>query len=317
MASLRQGVYIPTTDLAYGELFAYNYAASGPGAGELTPIKIVGFPNATDFHTLGLEYDEPTSTLFVTNHAQAGPRVEIFKLDLSTFVATHVQTLVHPLITIPNSIQLLGSHELYLSNDHYFPSRLHPILSKLETFLGFPWATVVHLTLDTADYSVKTARVVARQAFANGVVLFEGGRTLAVASSSGGAVHLYDVAADRSLALRKKIYLPYLPDNVELKDDSTLLITGHPHMPTLTKWVESRHICHDDEALAAASEDQKRRCEEGTNLSWVTEWSEEGGLRSLFVESIYGSSATTVFDKEAGFGLIAGLYAKGLFTWRE
>ncbi|KAJ2972754.1 hypothetical protein NQ176_g6973 [Zarea fungicola] len=63
--------------------------------------------------------------------------------------------------------------------------------------------------------------------------------------------------------------------------------------------------------------DQKRRCEEGTNLSWVTEWSEEEGLRSLFVESIYGSSATTVFDKEAGFGLIAGLYAKGLFIWRE
>lgn len=312
-----QGIYHPG-ELAHGELFAYNYATSGPGAGALTTIKIVGLPNATDFHTLGLEYDEATSMLFVTNHAQAGPRIEIFKLDLDAFVATHVRTLIHPLLRIPNSIQLLhGGRELYVSNDHHFTTRDHPLLSKLETYLGPPIASIVHLALDPADsYAIKTARVVARQAFANGVALLND-TTLAAASSSGAAVHLYNIEADRALTHKAKIDVPFLPDNVEIKDDKTLLITGHPHIPTLTKFAASRHICNNPERLAAATDKEKHVCETNTGLSWASEWSEENGLRHLFVESTYGSSATTLYDTEHKFGLIAGLYAKGLFTWRD
>lgn len=279
-------------------------------------MRIIGFPNATDFHTLGLEFDEATSTLFVTNHAQAGPRIEVFKLDLDACTATHAKTLTHPLITMPNSMQLLGGHELYVSNDHYFTTRDSPLLAKVETYLALPLASVVHLALDPTDHSVQAARVVARQAFANGVALLNE-TTLAVASSSAGAVHLYAVgAADRSLTHSRQIALPFLPDNVEAKDDGTLLITGHPHLPSLAKFAESRHVCNDDEVLAAASEEEKVMCASTPGLSWVAEWSEEHGLRSIFVESIYGSSATTVWDGKAGFGLIAGLYEKGLFTWR-
>ncbi|OAA74679.1 Six-bladed beta-propeller, TolB-like protein [Akanthomyces lecanii RCEF 1005] len=308
------GVYVPG-HLPHAELFAYNYATSGPGAGNLTPFQIIGFPNATDFHTLGLEFDEATSTLFVTNHAQAGPRIEIFRLDLDALTATHAATLTHPLITIPNSIQLLGSHELYVSNDHYFTTREAPLLSKIETYLALPLASVVHLALDPTDYTVQSARVVARQAFANGVALLNDS-TLAVASSSAGAVQLYTVDADRSLTRSRQITLPFLPDNVEIKDGRTLLITGHPHLPSLAKFAQSRHVCNDPEVLAAASDEERAMCASTPGLSWVAEWSEEHGLRSIFVESIYGSSATTLWDGKAGFGLIAGLYEKGLFTWR-
>lgn len=52
------------------------------GADELYQFKIIGFPIATDFHTLGLALDEATATLFDTNHAQAGSRIQVFKLDL-------------------------------------------------------------------------------------------------------------------------------------------------------------------------------------------------------------------------------------------
>ncbi|KAJ6781859.1 hypothetical protein PWT90_08920 [Aphanocladium album] len=308
------GIYVPG-DLAHGDLYAYNYAASGPGAGELTQFKIIGFPNATDFHTLGLEFDEATSTLFVTNHAQAGARIEVFKLDLDKFTATHVKTLTHPLITTPNSIQLLGSHEFYVSNDHYFTTRQSILLSKIEAYLALPISNVLHLTLDPATYEIKTVDVAARLAFANGVVLLNE-TTLAVASSSAGVVYLYHVEADKSLTYQKQIVTPFLPDNVELKDEKTLLISGHPHLPSLAKFAESRHICNEPEVLATASEEEKELCAKSPGLSWVAEWSEEQGLRNIFVESIYGSSATSLFDSKAGFGLIAGLYEKGLFTWR-
>ncbi|OAA48033.1 Six-bladed beta-propeller, TolB-like protein [Beauveria brongniartii RCEF 3172] len=313
------GIKIPG-ELPQAELFAYNYATSGAGAGALTPFKIIGFPGVGDFRALGLEIDEPTSTLFVTSHAQAGPRIEVFHLDLDRFTATHAATLTHPLLNQPNSIQLLGGggggHELYVSNDHYFTARKTPVLAKIETLLGLPFASVVHVSLDPVDYAVQSARVVARLPFANGVALVNE-TTLAVASSSGGAVHLYRVGADRSLTLTTKITLPFLPDNVELKDGKTLLITGHPHLPSLAAIAQSRHVCNDAELLAAAaSDEEKEACAKAIGLSWVAEWSEEQGLRNVFVESIYGSSTTTVWDGEAGFGLTTGLYEKGLFTWR-
>ncbi|KAM3454530.1 hypothetical protein MY3296_002987 [Beauveria thailandica] len=313
------GIKIPG-QLPQAELFAYNYATSGAGAGALTPLDIIGFPGVGDFRALGLEIDEATSTLFVTSHAQAGPRIEVFRLDLDRFTATHAATLTHPLLNQPNSIQLLGGggRELYVSNDHYFSARATPVLARIETLLGLPFANVVHVSLDPADdYAVRSARVVARLPFANGVALVNK-TTLAVASSSGGAVHLYRVGADRSLTLRTRITLPFLPDNVELKDDDgkTLLISGHPHLPSLAAIAKSRHVCNDAEVLAAASDEEKEACAKAIGLSWVAEWSEEQGLRNVFVESIYGSSTTTVWDGQAGFGLITGLYEKGLFTWR-
>ncbi|KAM3464659.1 hypothetical protein NHJ6243_002223 [Beauveria neobassiana] len=310
------GVGIPG-ELPQTELFAYNYATSGAGAGALTPFKMIGFPGVGDFRALGLEIDEPSSSLFVASHAQAGPRIEVFHLDLDDFTATHAATLTHPLLNQPNSIQLLGGrHELYVSNDHYFTARKTPVLAKIETLLGLPFASVVHVSLDPVDYAVQSARVVARLPFANGVALLND-TTLAVASSSGGAVHLYRVEADRSLTRKRtKITVPFLPDNLSLKDGKTLLITGHPHLPSLTAIAKSRHVCNDAEMLATASDEEKEACAKAIGLSWVVEWSEEQGLRNVFVESIYGSSTTTVWDGEAGFGLMTGLYEKGLFTWR-
>lgn len=111
--------------------------------------------------------------------------------------------------------------------------------------------------------------------------------------------------------------VPFSPDNIEIKDDRTLLIAGHPHVPSLGKYAVSRHVCRDAARLAAADEEQKETCRSFGGLSAVAEWSEEGGLRSRFVESIYGTSATALWDETAKFGLIAGLYGDGIFTWRE
>lgn len=296
-------------------MFTYNYAESGRGAGALTPLQIIGLPNATDFRTVGLAYDAATSALFVASHAQAGPRIEVFRLDLDAMTATHARTLTHPLLRSPNAMALLGNHEVYVSNDHYFSTRTWPVLANAEMYLTLPIASVVHLVLDPADYSIRSARVVARVPFANGIARLND-TTLAVASSSAGTVRFYAVAADRSLTFTKQIALPFLPDNLARKDTSTLLIAGHPHLPSLALFAESRHVCNDPAVLAAASDKQKDFCVNVPGLSWVAEWSEEHGLRSLFVESVYGTSTTALWDGEAGFGLITGLYEKGLFTWR-
>jgi hypothetical protein len=49
--------------------------------------------------------------------------------------------------------------------------------------------------------------------------------------------------------------------------------------------------------------------------SWTAEWSDSDGLKNLYVDTEYPSSSTVV--KAQGIGIIVGLYAKGIFVWRD
>lgn len=118
--------------------------------------------------------------------------------------------------------------------------------------------------------NIKRATVAARLALANGVTLLDQ-TTLALTSSSGGFVNLYSVKADKPLTYKKQIMLSFMPDSLELKDDNTMLITGHPHLPSLAKFAESRHICNETDVLAAASGEDKKMCAKPSGLSWVAQ----------------------------------------------
>ncbi|KAH8648450.1 putative paraoxonase [Xylariales sp. PMI_506] len=304
-----------------GDLFVYHYGRpEGSDIDALERIELVNYEPGDDFHSLGVAFHEPTSTLFVANNRHDGPHVDLFKLDLKASTATHIRSIQHPFIHGPNSIVLVSESEFYVTNDHYFLMINGRLLSLLETYLSFPLGTVVHV--DISDPETVSANVVARVPFANGIE-FVNDTTLAVAATSRSAVYLYDVvhvnttSSIPSLTYKSKIQLPFSVDNLSVSKDGRLLMAGHPHPPSLTKFATTRHVCNDAAELANSDAGVKEYCRTGTTASWVSQWTEETGLKHLYADIEYPSSSTATIDSEMGVGFITGLYAKGILMWRE
>lgn len=312
IASFIKGIFLPGP-VAPARLYAYDYkAASIPDSEALKGIELAGFSAGADFHTLGMAYDPKTSTLYVINHARAGSRIDMFKLDTGTLVATHVGTIQHPLIHAPNALALINGDEFYVTNDHFFTAKQSRILSQIETLLAPPAATVVHVKLHAGRVEAKVA---ARMPYANGIELINS-TTVAVASTTRGAVYMYTTAQDpATLQYHSQLRLPFMPDNLSLSGGK-LMIAGHAHMSSLVKFAKTRHVCNDPEELAKASADIKDYCPRAATTSWVSEWSEAEGLKHLYVDTEYPTSATATRDAARGVGIIAGLYAKGILVWR-
>ncbi|KAF4339236.1 serum paraoxonase lactonase 3 [Fusarium beomiforme] len=295
------------------ELWAYDYTnPNGPDAESLKRIKLAGFPHASDFHSLGMAFDHETSNLFVVSHAQAGSRIELFNLDIGSLTASYIQTVQHPLINAPNAIALINGHEFYVTNDHYITKKQSFLLSNLETYLGTPTGTVVHVSLKDSEIDV---RVAAWVPFANGIEILNG-TTVAVASSSRAAIYMFNTSNATTFKETSKIILPFLPDNLSGSGDK-LMIAGHGNMPTLAKFTQSRRICNDPFEYERADTSAKELCKNISAVSWVSEWSESEGLKHLYVDTEYPSSSTVVKDAGRGVGIISGLYAKGILIWRE
>ncbi|KAI2628240.1 hypothetical protein GGS21DRAFT_248786 [Xylaria nigripes] len=302
------------------ELFAYKYGDPSLSDSEsLVRIELVGFDS--ELRTLGLEYHEPSSTLFVTNHRRQGSRIEQFHLDLESLTATHKRSLSHPLIRAPNSITVLSESEFFFTNQHYFTARDSPrLLWLLETYMALPIGSIVHARI-LEDGSVDAA-VVGKQAYPNGMALLNE-TTLAVASTNKRLVYLYSLSADKtqshpSLRSESSIWLDFLPDNLAIsKADGALLIAGHPHLPSLNKYSQSRQVCNRPDRYAEGGKKAEEMCASMGAASWVSEWTPGGGLKHVYAGWEYPSSTTAVRDREKGVGIVTGLYAKGLMVWRD
>ncbi|KAI8629759.1 putative paraoxonase [Xylariaceae sp. FL1651] len=319
------GIFLPEP-VSSGRLYIYNYKDTGATDDEaLKQLTFVDFKHESDFHSLGMAYDESTSTLFVASHRHDHPAIEMFKLDLSAYTATHLRSIQHPLVHGPNSIVLLNDHELYVTNNNHFLVRDHHLLNQLETYLGLPGGTIVHVDISPVlkdPTALVDANVVARVSFANGIEMLND-TTAVVASSGKATVYFFSVtkptdkASPPTFTLTSQVRMPFLPDNLSVSKDGALMIAGHPHMPTLGKFAKTRHICNAPEELAKADSEMQETCRTLAAPSWAARWTEEGGLENLYADVEYPSSATTARDSDRKMGIIAGLYAKGLLVWKE
>lgn len=321
------GIFLPGP-VPGAEFYAYAYAELDDDK-SLTRLEIVEYTPGEDLHTLGLAFDEDTSSLFVANHRHDGSRVDVFHLDFESHTLRHGHSIQHPLIHGPNSILLVNSHEFYVTNDHYFLAKDHPILSKLETFTSFPTGTLVHVDMspllqDPAGAAVVDAEVVARLPFANGIELVNE-TTLAVASTNSASIRLYSItpppsgSKERHPTLRHNASIPlsFLPDNLSKSSDGAIVAAGHPHAISLAKFTASRHICNSPEELVKAELSVREGCETMKAGSWVSQWTEAEGVRNLYVGTDYPTSSTAARDLGRKTGIISGLYAKGLLVWRD
>ncbi|KAI1329772.1 putative paraoxonase [Xylariaceae sp. FL0255] len=314
------GIFLPGP-VANGELYIYDYAHENlDDEKALRKITFVDFALAeSDFHSLGLAYDEASSTLFVANHRHDAPAIEQFKLDLKALTATHVRSIQHPSISAPNAIALVNEHELYVTNDHHFLPRYNPILNKIETYLSFPGGTVTHVVIPPTVTAPVTANTVTQLPFANGIELLNT-TTAAVASTIHGRIYFYSISKSTSgtpiFTKTSHVTVNFLPDNLSQSKDGALIIAGHAHAPSLEKFARSRALCNGtpDEKK---TEEEKTTCAKMIAPSWAARWTEDRGVEDLYASYDYPSSATAVRDSERGFGIISGLYAKGILVWRD
>lgn len=261
---------------------------------------------------MGLAFDTTTSTLYAINHSRySGSNIESFNVSVSSHTLTHVQTLKHPLIHTPNAIQLLSNGKMYVTNEHYIRAADSFILSQIETFGAIPGGNVVYVDTTTSD-----VKLLARLPFANGIVKLND-TTLVVASSSTPGLYFYSIAPDGiGLKLVNIIRTPAGPDNLSVDGKGKVLIAGHPYAPEIEEVAHGRGECHEN-----GTEEQRKKCTCWAP-SWVGEWSEEGGLKTLLKDSGKGengicSSSTAVRDVRKGVGMVTMLYGKGLVMFRE
>ncbi|KAF2089234.1 hypothetical protein K490DRAFT_37314, partial [Saccharata proteae CBS 121410] len=294
-----------------GKLYLYHY--TDPSAIPV-PITFLDFPGgAQDFHPLGIEYHSPTSTLFVINHASTGSVIEIFTLspNQNPPTAHHTRTLSHPLIWTPNSLIALSSHDLLVTNDHYFRRSDHPWLALLETYAVIPGGSVVHIDLRAPEQNMEITTL-AHAPFANGIARLND-TSIAVAALTALETRFYDLElhdnSPPTLTFRSSVQLPFFPDNLHVDGSGALLIAGHAHPPSLDKAIMRRLECLEEGESALGREDCRMDAP-----SWVSEWREGVGRRDLFVGTEYGSACTVVRDSRRGTWIVTGLYARGIFA---
>jgi arylesterase/paraoxonase len=299
----RQGTFLPTNPRTDGHAAIWMYDYTSP-SGLLT--RLVPSPELPDFHPLGIAFDAPSATLYVINHSRfSGPVIEIFTLDIAAATLQHKQSFTHDLLHAPNALHILGDGKLYVSNDHYITARTSLLLSKIETFANVPGGSVAFVDIKNPAES----KIVARLGFANGVARLNES-TLVVASTSAPGIYFYDIdTATFDLKRTDFVRTPAAPDNLSVDAAGRLLIVGHPFAPRLMGVSQRRAGCVDES-------DDACRCD---SPSWVGEWSEEKGLRTVLADGggEVCSSSTAVRDVGRGVGVVSMLYGRGIVVFEE
>lgn len=133
-----------------------------------------------------------------------------------------------------------------------------------------------------------------------------------MASSSKPGVYLYDIREDYELEFKRVIRTKAAVDNLSVDMKGTLLLAGHPSAIELMKVSKGRPNCDPESEIEAEREACECRAP-----SWVAEWTERGGLKTLYQGYDFCSSTTMVRDVERGWGLVTGLYERGVMIVRE
>ncbi|TLD14888.1 hypothetical protein PspLS_10808, partial [Pyricularia sp. CBS 133598] len=320
-----------------GQIWLYRYskdvvAADDDATMRLQRFGLSGFPEPKLFHPIGIAFDHPTETLFVLNNDVRGPRLEVFRYKPSIIspLLKHLGTIEHPLIYSPNSVEVVSSTELYITNDHRFPARYHPILSTLENYLLLAKGTVVRVKLSSKPSTIESIRTVASLPFANGIARLNAS-TMVVSSTNTASIHFYSIPAtaagekkagskEEQLTLTSVVKLPFLPDNLSVDEKGKLLIAGHPSPPELNQVSRSRALCQD-ERVRSPKANEPKHCRKAMAPSWAAEWTEAGGLRDLYISrgaeaGGYGTTATAARDSATGVGFLTALYDEGILNER-
>ncbi|KAG7089622.1 hypothetical protein E1B28_011288 [Marasmius oreades] len=317
----------------HGSLWLYT-----PQTSKTVQISLEEYPAGHDFHPLGIEvypsYGGNASYLYVVNHARQKTVIEQFLVDpAKPTLAKYLQTLSHPLFISPNSVALTSPTSFFVTNDHLFTRRL-PILGSfvplVETLLTLPLGFVSHVSLDgraESEQSTISHSVVAPFiSFSNGVAVSPQGSQLAVASTTVGKVYIYNITKSPSPSVTHvhTIQLPFSVDNLAWTSPSEIVVAGHPHFPSLLKfiarkreyapsWVVAIQINIDGSPKATPNETKTFDIHAPLSLNTkVPPPPAPYTIETLFQSdgSVFSTSTTGLHDPLTGELYISGLYAE-------
>lgn len=306
-------------------------------SGSLHPVTLDNYPKGHDFHPLGMEvYPSKAgapSNLFIVNHARANTTIEQFVLDpTQPTTATHVRTLTSPYFVSPNSVALTSPTSFYVSNDHLMtrrlPSPFGKILPVIESLAALPLSWLAHVTI-SPDGTLQHKFVAFGVPFANGVAVSHDGSQVALSSTTLGEVYFYDRdPLTNDLKFSHSVPVPLLPDNIMYADDGALIVTGHPHFPSLAA------IAANQTGAKAASWSVSLRPISNTihtkskrdfvqraydlraplSASAIAPATLTHEVETLFQSdgSVFGTSATGLVDTRTGILYMSGLYEEGM-----
>lgn len=203
----------------------------------------------------------------------------------------------------------------------------------METALVLPTSWISLVELNAEKNITRVTKAISGLSFANGLAASpvhlsepKDIRELAVASSNRMVVHLYEWNTRTNMIVHKEnVEMPFPPDNISY-DEVTggIIVAGHPHFPTLIKFVKSRGsvsspswvlrlsrfangtVPHND-TDAPTSAYYEGRAHPAFNHQLTTLYQSDG--------SHFGTSTTGVVDK--GNLLITGLYAEGILQCEQ
>jgi arylesterase/paraoxonase len=227
----RTGVaYISTTDRrsvfeggpGRGAIYAYDLKAASPRPVNLTPAA------DEDFRPLGLSLylgDDGRDVLYAINHAGGRPTIEVY--DFVSTKLSHREALSDPLLVTPNDLVAVGRDRLYVTNDH---ASTGGFARTLEDYLRRSISTVVYY--DGARFSVAASDI----RYPSGINVSPDGRTLYVASVTGGKVLLFRIDPESGrLEARGTIEIESGVDNLEVDAAGDLWIGAHPKLLTFVQ----------------------------------------------------------------------------------
>ena len=177
------------------------------------------------FHPHGISLwtgEDGAKRLFVVNHRTPDDHtIEIFDVGLNGELS-HAETIMYDDLTSPNDVLAVGPRQFYASNDRAYTTGL---MSQLEAYMALPLASVSY-------FDGETGRIVADGlAYANGINMSADGESVYLAEILGRGVRVYDRdAASGDLNRTRDISVPTAPDNIEIAEDGSLWIGGHPRV---------------------------------------------------------------------------------------
>ncbi|KAF8825081.1 hypothetical protein HHX47_DHR7000207 [Lentinula edodes] len=283
-----------------GSLWIYS-----PISGETTHLTLENFPAEHTFHPLGVEiypsYSGNASYMF--RHLHPSP---------NTFAPSRIRSL----LTSPTSF--------YVTNDHVFTKRLPyvgAVLPMVETVLGIPLSFAGHVIInpdETDETAVLSHNVVAPfVAFSNGLSISPSGLELAIASTSIGTVYFYSRnTSTNALTFSTSVQLPFPPDNVKYDHDGNLVVSGHPHFPTLLQLVAGKVDIAPSWVVSISRIEGAVTAEYDLNAplstSTIVPSPANHTVQTLFQSNgkIFTSSTSGLIDTLSGNLYVTGLYAE-------
>ncbi|GAD96857.1 serum paraoxonase/arylesterase 2 [Paecilomyces variotii No. 5] len=313
-----------------GSLHIYTYASERT----IRKVRLIGLPEGADFHPLGINYFRGAhgerTRLFVVNHERTGCKVAIFDIEYDKAEAQYVTSISdggnH--ILSPNAVAPISYTSFYVTNDHYFVKRRNPLLNILETAFAMPlgWVTLVDFSGEQPAFKTAATGI----AFANGIVITPTGKEVAVASTSGSCIYIYERNPDTNELSDEpeRIEVYFHPDNLsfnetlDVKDPTVfdedgkflrgLIAGGAPSARKIFAMARNPEQCNAPSIVA-----EIRRGNERDPAPFAAGPSGTGKkYRALTLYQSNGehfpTSTTGDMDSRKGRLLISGLYAHGI-----